>query len=157
VGKRCCSEHIVAATHEVCSWPIATNFSLGSDVSFWGEAEVDGRQSSLPRSKAHLGHSPESIAKRRGRRNCAPPATSLLAGRRERGGSLATAPQSAGKQCLSRAIASRPFSWEEISAKFDKLTAGHVGAQLSRDIKSAVRSLENIQVSDLTKLLAEVN
>jgi len=51
----------------------------------------------------------------------------------------------------------RPFSWEEISAKFDKLTAGHVGAQLSRDIKSAVRSLENIQVSDLTKLLAEVN
>ena len=51
----------------------------------------------------------------------------------------------------------RPFSWEEISAKFDKLTAGHVGAQLGRDIKSAVRSLENIQVSDLTKLLAEVN
>jgi 2-methylcitrate dehydratase len=51
----------------------------------------------------------------------------------------------------------RPFSWEEISAKFDKLTAGHVGAQLSWDIKNAVRSLENIQVSDLTKLLAEVN
>ena len=22
MGKRCCSEHIVAATHEVCSWPI---------------------------------------------------------------------------------------------------------------------------------------
>jgi 2-methylcitrate dehydratase len=51
----------------------------------------------------------------------------------------------------------RPFSWEEISAKFDKLAAGHVGAQLGRDIKNAVRSLENIQVSDLTKLLAEVN
>src|SRR3984885_3440680 len=51
----------------------------------------------------------------------------------------------------------RPFSWGEISAKFDKLTAGHVGVQLGRDIKSAVRSLENIQVSDLTKLLAEVN
>jgi 2-methylcitrate dehydratase len=51
----------------------------------------------------------------------------------------------------------RPFTWEEISAKFDKLAAGHVGAQLGRDIKSAVRSIENIQVSDLTKLLAEVN
>jgi 2-methylcitrate dehydratase len=51
----------------------------------------------------------------------------------------------------------RPFTWEEISAKFDKLAADHVGAQLSRDIKNAVRSLENIQVSDLTKLLGEVN
>jgi hypothetical protein len=28
---------------------------------------------------------------------------------------------------------------------------------LGRDIKNAVRSLENIQVGDLTKLLAEVN
>ena len=26
----------------------------------------------------------------------------------------------------------RPFSWEEISAKFDKLAAGHVGGQLGR-------------------------
>jgi len=32
-------------------WPIATNFSLGPDVSFRSEAEVDGWQSSLPRSK----------------------------------------------------------------------------------------------------------
>jgi hypothetical protein len=32
-------------------WPIATNSSFGPDVSFWGEAEVGGRQSSLPRSK----------------------------------------------------------------------------------------------------------
>jgi 2-methylcitrate dehydratase len=47
----------------------------------------------------------------------------------------------------------RPFTWEEISAKFDKLVTGHVGDQLSRDIKNAVRSLEYIQVSDLTKLL----
>lgn len=51
----------------------------------------------------------------------------------------------------------RPFSWDQIGAKFDKLVAGHVSAQLGRDIKNAVRSLENIQVSDLTKLLAEVN
>jgi hypothetical protein len=31
--------------------PIATNSSFGPDVSFWGEAEVGGRQRSLPRSK----------------------------------------------------------------------------------------------------------
>ena len=51
----------------------------------------------------------------------------------------------------------RPFTWEEMSAKFDKLVTDHVGAQLSRDIKNAVRSLEYIQVSDLTKLLRELN
>jgi 2-methylcitrate dehydratase len=51
----------------------------------------------------------------------------------------------------------RPFTWDQIGAKFDTLAAGHVSAQLGRDIKNAVRSLENIQVSDLTKLLAEVN
>jgi 2-methylcitrate dehydratase len=51
----------------------------------------------------------------------------------------------------------RPFTWDEISAKFDKLAAGHVGAQLSRDIKNTVRSLEVVQVDDLTKLLGQVN
>jgi 2-methylcitrate dehydratase len=51
----------------------------------------------------------------------------------------------------------RPFTWEEISAKFDKLVTGHVGAQLGRDIKDAVRSLEKIEVSDLTKLLRDLN
>jgi 2-methylcitrate dehydratase len=51
----------------------------------------------------------------------------------------------------------RPFTWEEIGAKFDKLAAGHVGAQLNRDIKDAVRSLEDIQVNVLTKLLRELN
>jgi 2-methylcitrate dehydratase len=51
----------------------------------------------------------------------------------------------------------RPFTWEEISAKFDKLVTGHVGALLSRDIKVAVRSLEHIQVRDLTNLLCELN
>jgi 2-methylcitrate dehydratase len=51
----------------------------------------------------------------------------------------------------------RPFTWEEISAKFDKLVTGSVGAQSSREIKNAVRSLETIEVSDLTKLLGELN
>jgi 2-methylcitrate dehydratase len=54
-------------------------------------------------------------------------------------------------------FSTRPFTWEEISAKFDKLAAGHVGAQLSRDIKDAVRSLEDVQVSNLMKLLRELN
>ena len=49
------------------------------------------------------------------------------------------------------------FTWEEISAKFDKLVTGHVGAQLSQNIKDAVRSLEDVQLSDLTKLLREIN
>src|ERR1700730_5780704 len=48
-----------------------------------------------------------------------------------------------------------PFTWDQIGAKFEKLAAGHVSAQLGRDIKNAVGSLENIQVSDLTKLLAD--
>jgi 2-methylcitrate dehydratase len=51
----------------------------------------------------------------------------------------------------------RPFTWDQISAKFDKLAAGHLGAQLRRDIKDTVRSLEDVQVSDLTKLLRELN
>jgi hypothetical protein len=54
-------------------------------------------------------------------------------------------------------FSTQPFTWEEISAKFDKLVTGDVGAQLSRDIKDAVRSLETIEVSDLTKLLRELN
>jgi 2-methylcitrate dehydratase len=51
----------------------------------------------------------------------------------------------------------RPFTWNEVSAKFDKLAADHVGAQLGRDIKNTVHSLEDVEVSDLTKLLREVN
>ena len=38
-------------SNDVAYWPIGTNFSLGPDVSFRGEAEVGGRQSSLPRSR----------------------------------------------------------------------------------------------------------
>jgi 2-methylcitrate dehydratase len=51
----------------------------------------------------------------------------------------------------------RPFTWNEISAKFDKLAAGRVSAQLRQDIKDTVRSLEHVQVSDLTKLLRALN
>ena len=51
----------------------------------------------------------------------------------------------------------RPFTWQEVGAKFDKLAAGRIGADLRQDIKNAVGSLEHIQVSNLTKLLAELN
>ncbi|HXW29949.1 MAG TPA: hypothetical protein VEK55_11360 [Xanthobacteraceae bacterium] len=51
----------------------------------------------------------------------------------------------------------RPFTWEESSTKFDRLVTARAGVQLSQDIKDAVRSLEKIEVSDLTKLLQELN
>ena len=37
--------------HNVACWPVATNFSLGPNVSFRGEAEVGREASPLPRSK----------------------------------------------------------------------------------------------------------
>jgi 2-methylcitrate dehydratase len=50
-------------------------------------------------------------------------------------------------------LASRPFTWEESVEKFDRLVAGRVDEGLCREIKDAVRTLENIQVRDLMKLL----
>jgi 2-methylcitrate dehydratase len=50
-------------------------------------------------------------------------------------------------------LASRPFTWEESVEKFDRLVAGRVDEGLCREIKDAVRSLQNIQVRDLMKLL----
>src|SRR5271167_3601485 len=48
----------------------------------------------------------------------------------------------------------RPFTWKEIDAKFDKMVAARIDDGLSRKIKAAVCSLENIQISELMKLLA---
>jgi 2-methylcitrate dehydratase len=50
-------------------------------------------------------------------------------------------------------LASHPFTWEDSALKFDKLVSGRVDGGLCREIKDAVRSLENIQVKDLMKLL----
>src|SRR5580693_3074671 len=50
-------------------------------------------------------------------------------------------------------LVSRPFTWEESVEKFDRLIAGRVDEGLCGEIKDAVRSLENIQVRDLMKLL----
>jgi 2-methylcitrate dehydratase len=53
--------------------------------------------------------------------------------------------------------ANQPFTWKEIEAKFDKLAASHADEKLCQEIKRAVRSLENIHVSDLVNLLGQVN
>ena len=53
-------------------------------------------------------------------------------------------------------LASHPFTWENSVEKFDSLVAGRIDDGLSREIKDAVRSLENIQVKDLMKLLGSV-
>lgn len=50
----------------------------------------------------------------------------------------------------------RPFTWDEIAAKFDKLVAGRADDRLASEIKAAARSLETIEVKDLTKLLGHV-
>src|SRR6202046_3682931 len=53
-------------------------------------------------------------------------------------------------------LASRPFTWEDVVQKFDALVAGRVDKGLSGEIKDAARSVENIQVKDLMKLLGSV-
>jgi 2-methylcitrate dehydratase len=53
-------------------------------------------------------------------------------------------------------LASRPFIWEDSVEKFDRLVAGRADDALGREIKDAVRSVENIQVRDLMKLLGNV-
>jgi 2-methylcitrate dehydratase len=49
-----------------------------------------------------------------------------------------------------------PFTWEDSVEKFDQLVTGRIDNYLSEDIKDAVRSLESIRVTDLTKLLNHV-
>ncbi len=50
----------------------------------------------------------------------------------------------------------RPFTWEDVAAKFDKLVGDRADEGLRKEIKAAVRSLENIQVKELMKLLGRV-
>jgi len=50
-------------------------------------------------------------------------------------------------------LASHPFTSEESVEKFDRLVAGRLDQGLREEIQDAVRSLESIQVGDLTKLL----
>src|SRR6202453_4640429 len=49
---------------------------------------------------------------------------------------------------------SRPFTWDEVVNKFDQLSADRLDTHVATQIKEAVHSLEDIQVSDLMTLLA---
>jgi 2-methylcitrate dehydratase len=53
-------------------------------------------------------------------------------------------------------LASHPFTWEDAVQKFDTLVAGRISEGLSREIKDAVHSVENVQVRDLMELLGAV-
>src|ERR1700741_1058210 len=53
-------------------------------------------------------------------------------------------------------LASHPFKWEDAVQKFDTLVAGRVDEGLSGEIKDDSRSVENIQVRALMKLLGSV-
>ena len=50
----------------------------------------------------------------------------------------------------------RPLTWDEITAKFERLVGGRADKSLRADIQAAVRSLESIQVAELTKLVGQV-
>ncbi len=51
---------------------------------------------------------------------------------------------------------SRPFTWDEVVAKFDQFVAGRVDIDLANEIKSAVHSIEYIKVKELMSLLTRV-
>jgi 2-methylcitrate dehydratase len=53
-------------------------------------------------------------------------------------------------------LASHPFTWEDVVEKFDRLVAGRIDEGLSREIRDAVYSVENIEVRDLMKLLGSI-
>jgi len=48
----------------------------------------------------------------------------------------------------------RPMSWDTVAAKFDRLAAGHVEPKLGAGIQDAVSRLDELDVEDLTRLLA---
>ena len=54
-------------------------------------------------------------------------------------------------------FATRPFTWEQVEAKFERLAAPYTEGQLRQAIVEAVAHLETIDVSQLVELLARVN
>jgi 2-methylcitrate dehydratase len=48
----------------------------------------------------------------------------------------------------------RPMGWDAVTAKFDRLAARHVGSPLRARIADAVRHMDELQVEELTRLLA---
>jgi 2-methylcitrate dehydratase len=54
-------------------------------------------------------------------------------------------------------LPTRPSTWQDVAAKFDKLVGDRADEVLRKDIKAAVGSLERIQVSDLLRLLGRMS
>ena len=54
-------------------------------------------------------------------------------------------------------FSTRPFTWEQAEAKFERLAAPYTEGQLRQAIVEAVAHLETIDVSQLTELLTRVN
>ena len=50
----------------------------------------------------------------------------------------------------------RPTRWETVVQKFERLAGAHADAWLRRELIEAIANLERIQVTDLTRLLAQV-
>ena len=48
----------------------------------------------------------------------------------------------------------RPFTWDEIAAKFRELTAGRLDGSLGDEVVASVKGMESTDVADLMKLLA---
>ena len=50
----------------------------------------------------------------------------------------------------------RPMGWNTITKKFEQLTQARLSPPLQREIEQAVANLENIQVSELMRLLGNI-
>jgi 2-methylcitrate dehydratase len=48
----------------------------------------------------------------------------------------------------------RPMGWDAVASKFDRVAAGNVGSEQHARIRAAVADLEQLEVEDLTHLLA---
>jgi 2-methylcitrate dehydratase len=48
----------------------------------------------------------------------------------------------------------RPMGWDAVTAKFDRLAAGHAAARMRTQIADAVKHLDDLRVDELTRLLA---
>jgi 2-methylcitrate dehydratase len=50
----------------------------------------------------------------------------------------------------------RPMNWETVARKFERLSAPYIDGELRREIIEAVANLEEIETSDLTRLLGRI-
>jgi 2-methylcitrate dehydratase len=58
-----------------------------------------------------------------------------------------------GEKTTYRGFHASPMSWQDVQAKFDRLTAGHLPIALGREIAAAVLALETVPPRELANLL----